>query len=416
MNIDKQYNLTENKSFCMLPWTHLHITPTGLTAPCCIATTASNPEIDNIRNKSIQDAVNSDKMNNLRKKMLLGELSKECNTCHIHEQKNVHSTRQVLNKELVEFYDESVPYTNSDGSLNDFKMRYFDIRFSNICNFKCRTCGPEYSSQWGIEINKNQNSNQPIIIHIDNGKGEVLGEVLEQVPNIKLAYFAGGEPLITEEHYVILEEMVRTGAAKDIQLKYNTNASNLKYKDKDLLSIWKHFDKGVIVDASVDHYGARAEYIRHGTNWATIEENIKLLQTLPYVTLRLNTVLSVFNLLTIGDFYEYLIKNNLYTNNNTGYLIYNMISPEYLACHILPPEYKNLGKNSIISAISLLLRNKFRMSKIVPLKNAYTWTTSYNTWDIHKEEFKREINRIDSLRNEDFRKTFPELAGLLDTE
>jgi hypothetical protein len=93
-----------------------------------------------------------------------------------------------------------------------------------------------------------------------------------------------------------------------------------------------------------------------------------------------------------------------------------MISPEYLACHILPPEYKILGKNSIISAISLLLRNKFRMSKIVPLKNAYTWTTSYNTWDIHKEEFKREINRIDSLRNEDFRKTFPELAGLLDTE
>jgi len=394
----------------MLPWVHLHITPTGLTAPCCIATTESDPEIDNINGKTIQSAVNSDKMNTIRKNMLKGVLSKECTTCHVHEQQNVHSTRQVMNKDLSAYYDSTVPNTNSDGSLDDFKMHYFDIRFSNICNFKCRTCGPDYSSQWGIEKNK------PKVIHIDNGKGKILEEVIAQVPNIKIAYFAGGEPLITEEHYVILEEMIRTGAAKDIQLKYNTNASNLKYKDKDLLSLWKHFDKGVIVDASIDHYGTRAEYIRHGTNWATVEENIKLLRTLPHVSLRMNTVLSVFNVLTIGDFYEYLISNDLYNNKDMGYLVYNMISPAYLACHILPPEYKTISRDSIMRAISLLVTNKFNMSRIVQLRHAYTWSKTYDTWDTHKDEFKSEINRLDALRNEDFRKTFPELAGLLDLE
>lgn len=416
MNLDKQYNLTENKSFCMLPWTHLHITPAGVTAPCCVATTHSNPEIDNIRGSTIKSEINSDKMNNLRKSMLDGVLSKECTTCHLHEQQNITSTRQVLNRELSQYYDEAVPQTNIDGSLDDFKMRYFDIRFSNICNFKCRTCGPDYSSQWGLEINKNSNSDRQIIIHVDNGKNKVIEEVLEQVPNMRLAYFAGGEPLITEEHYVILEEMIRTGAAKNVQLKYNTNASNFKYKDKDLLSIWKHFDKGVIVDASVDHYGSRAEYIRHGTDWATVESNIRLLRTLPYVSLRMNTVLSIFNILTIGDFYDYLIKNDLYNNQDMGYLVYNMISPAYLSCHILPPKYKTQGTNSIMTAISLLLQNKFSMAKIVQLKHAYTWSKTYDTWDIQKDEFKREINRLDILRNEDFRKTFPELAGLLDME
>lgn len=400
----------------MLPWTHLHITPTGVTAPCCISTTHSDPELDNVRGKSIESVMNSDKMNTIRKNMLSGVLSKECTTCHVHEQQNIRSTRQVRNLDLAEYYAELVPQTNIDGTLAEFKMRYFDIRFSNICNFKCRTCGPDYSSQWSMEINKNSDSNRQIILHIDNGKDKILDEVLAQVPNIRIAYFAGGEPLITEEHYVILEEMIRTGNAKNIQLKYNTNASNFKYKDKDLLSIWKYFDKGVIVDASVDHYGARAEYIRHGTNWATIEENIKHLRSQPNVMLRLNTVLSVFNLLTISDFYEYLIDNNLYNNRDKGYLIYNMLSPEYLACHILPKEYKDLGRDSLIRTISLLVKNKFRMSTVVQLQHAYTWSKTYDTWDTRKEEFKREINRIDSLRNEDFRKTFPELAGLLDLE
>jgi hypothetical protein len=66
--------------------------------------------------------------------------------------------------------------------------------------------------------------------------------------------------------------------------------------------------------------------------------------------------------------------------------------------------------------MTILAQHKFNKSRITQLQNALSWTAAYNTWDEQKLEFKNEINQIDSLRNEDFRKTFPELAGLLDTE
>ena len=113
-------------------------------------------------------------------------------------------------------------------------------------------------------------------IYPKNDNPDFLKEIIEQVPNFKTAYFAGGEPLITEEHYILLEEMIRTGASNTVSLRYNTNLSNFKFKDKDILSLWKHFKKKIDIYASVDHYGERAEYIRHGTNWATVEENLIL--------------------------------------------------------------------------------------------------------------------------------------------
>ena len=413
--MNKDYNLTDSKSFCMLPWVHLHATPRGKAAACCISNSCSTPDgMGDISKQSIFSIMNSDTMVQLRKDMLSGVLNTECNRCYEHEKQNVSSARQFMNKELQMFYEESIENTNSDGTLKELNMRFFDIRFSNICNFKCRTCGSGYSSQWEQEELKSNSPN--ITIYSKNDNSALLNEVLSQVPNIRIAYFAGGEPLITEEHYVILEKMIRSGVAKHVQLRYNTNASNLRYKDRDLLSMWKHFSKGVNIDASIDHYGERAEYIRHGTVWSTVEENIKQLRALPYVSFRMNTVLSVFNLLTINDFYEYLIKNDLYNAKDKGYLIYNMVSPEFLSCHLLPPEYKVKGRISIIQTMAMLGRNKFSKWKITLLKNALSWTTAYNTWDEQKVEFKNEINRIDNLRNEDFRKTFPELAGLLDTE
>ena len=399
----------------MLPWVHLHSTPKGKAAACCISNSCSTPDgMGNVSKQSMFSIMNSDSMVQLRKDMLSGVLNPECNICYVHEKQNVSSARQVMNKELQEFYEESIENTNTDGTLKELNMRFFDIRFSNICNFKCRTCGSGYSSQWEQEELKSNSPN--ITIYPKNDNSTLLTEVLSQVPNIRIAYFAGGEPLITEEHYVILEEMIKTGVAKNVQLRYNTNASNLRYKDRDLLSMWKHFSKGVSIDASIDHYGERAEYIRHGTVWSTVEENIKQLRTLPYVKMRINTVLSVFNLLTIHDFYEYLLKNELYNSKDNSYLLYNMVSPEYLSCHILPPEYKVKGRISILQTMSMLVRTNFSKWKIAQLQNALTWTTAYDMWDEQKVEFKNEINRIDNLRNEDFRKTFPELAGLLDTE
>ena len=66
------------------------------------------------------------------------------------------------------YFDESLAMTHKDGHVDEMKMRYFDIRFSNICNFKCRSCGSEFSSQWALEDKKSWKPDGPVVIHVDN--------------------------------------------------------------------------------------------------------------------------------------------------------------------------------------------------------------------------------------------------------
>jgi organic radical activating enzyme len=412
INFFKKHHLEESKSFCMSPWIHIHSNPSGIAAPCCIAESGAGNGIGNTRTQSLMEVVNSDKMNQLRKDMLTGVMNPECKKCHAHDAQKVDSSRTMMNKEFNEFYDECMDATNDDGSLKDFKMRYFDIRFSNICNFKCRTCGAGFSSQWEQEDLKNK-----VVyayVYPKNDNPDFLEDVKKQIPNLKSAYFAGGEPLITEEHYILLEEMIKSGKSEHVHLRYNTNMSNLKFKDKDLLSLWKEFKKGIMIYASVDHYGERAEYIRHGTDWGVVESNIIKARSLPYIKLQMNTVLSAFNFLTIGDFYSYLIRKKLYTPKDWPFMLYNMSVPEHFTCHILPEEYKMKGKASLESAIKLMQDKRFRTGSVQQLQDALPWALLYDTWDKHKYAFRSEVNRIDKIRGEDFRKTFPELAPLLD--
>jgi MoaA/NifB/PqqE/SkfB family radical SAM enzyme len=411
LNFYRKHHLTESKTFCMAPWIHIYSSPSGEAAPCCIAESCAHGGVGDSRTQSLMEIVNSPKMNQLRKDMLTDTSNSECKKCYDHEKQKVLSSRNMLNEEFQEFYDECMKNTNEDGSLRDFKMRYFDIRFSNICNFKCRTCGAGFSSQWEQEDLKNKV--QYARIYPKNDNPNFLQEIKDQVPNLKSAYFAGGEPLITEEHYILLEEMIRTGKAEHVFLRYNTNMSNFKFKDKDIMSLWKNFKHGVVIYGSIDHYGERAEYIRHGTNWALVEENLKQAKKSPFIKLHMNTVLSVFNFLTIGDFYQYLVDKNLYVPRDQAYTLYNMSTPEHYTCHILPEDYKLKGKESLEKAIALLQSKKFKPGAIQQLTDALPWAMLYNTWDKHKYAFRSEVQRVDKIRGENFNKTFPELAPLL---
>jgi MoaA/NifB/PqqE/SkfB family radical SAM enzyme len=409
--MNKEYHLTKSKTFCMIPWVHLHTSPLGVAAPCCISESASTVNgMGNAKTQSFMELVNSEKMKQLRVDMVNEVSNAECTKCYDQEQVDVKSFRQDTNSKYNDYYEEALSNTTSEGEVTQFKMKYFDIRFSNICNFKCRSCGSEFSTQWEQEDIKSKVSYARIIPKNDNPK--FLQEVVDQIQFMDTAYFAGGEPLITEEHYILLEEMIKQKRT-DIQLRYNTNLSNLKFKDKDLLSLWKHFQHRIQVSASIDHYGERAEYIRHGTNWSTVEENFAAVKKTPYVNLTMNTVLSVFNLLTIHEFYQYLIDKHLYIPTDHVYSMYNMSDPVHLSGHILPDEYKLKGKESLEKYIKILNDNKFKDKHLTQPEQSLNWLFSKNTWEEQKDKFRSEIKRLDNLRGEDFSKTFPELAGLL---
>jgi len=158
--------------------------------------------------------------------------------------------------------------------------------------------------------------------------------------------------------------------------------------------------------------GEKAEYIRHGTKWKTIETNLKRLKKQRNVIFQVNTVYSIFNALTISHFYKYMIDNHFYTPNSPVWTLYNMGSPEHLSVHVLPEAYKEQALEQLQLTIKYMSDLGFNKSQIDQIELCIPWLTSKNTWDDQQKEFKEEIKRIDTLRGEDFMVTFPELGAL----
>ena len=412
MSNNQPHQSQVSDTFCVMPWIHLHATPAGAAAPCCISESCTTTDgVGNVHTQGLMEIVNSEKMKQLRLDMLAGRKNSECIKCYAHESQGASSFRLSGTASFNHAISDAIAKTNVDGSLDEFNMRYVDVRFSNLCNFKCRTCGQEYSSQWETENLKN---NVPYARSMPKKSNtQFFQDVLAQIPYMEIVYFAGGEPLIMEEHYFLLEEMIRQNRTA-IQLRYNTNLSKLKFKDKDLLGLWKHFSKPIEVSASIDHCNERAEYIRHGTNWVTVEENFKAIKKVKNVSLQINTVLSVFNVLSMQEFYQYLHQTNMFSPHDHVYSLYPMSSPEHLASHILPVKFKLKGVESLNASAAYLTKHQFKPQHLTPLLDSSKWLTAVNTWEQQKEKFKSEIRRLDAIRGESFERVFPELAPLMD--
>jgi radical SAM protein with 4Fe4S-binding SPASM domain len=406
MNKDKDYLLNESKTFCMFPWVHLNATPKGDVYPCC-SNDYTTP-VGNTKDNTLEEIFNSPKMKELRLDMLNERKNKICDFCYKHEEAGPHSFRNYSKEHFSKYFDEVVPSTQGDGTVDEFKMRYFDIRFSNICNFKCRTCGSEFSSQWGAEMQKNFDPKHPIVIHVDDNKGSVLEEVLTHIEHIDLAYFAGGEPLITDEHYTMLEEMIRLGRT-DITLRYNTNASNIKYKKHDILDLWKHFKK-VELSCSVDHYGERAEWLRKGTDWAKVESNLLTFRDLDYVSFQMNTVFSIFNYSTIGEFYQYLKDKNIIKREDWYHSLYLAVHPSYYCAKSLPKELKIPAAEKALKWADNNENDGTSLSRLV--RDAVNFAGESDQWSRVRQHFLQHTGSIDRIRGENFWQVFPELNKL----
>ena len=119
--------------------------------------------------------------------------------------------------------------------------------------------------------------------------------------HIEQIYWAGGEPIIMDEHWAIMNKLVDMGKT-DIRIFYNTNFTKLNYKKFDVLDLWKNFDN-ISIGASLDAEGARGEYQRKGTNWEDIVNNIKRLRTeAPNIDFYVSATVSAYNGWHITDF------------------------------------------------------------------------------------------------------------------
>ena len=406
LRTDQLDRLTKSDVFCMIPWTHLHAFPNGQAYPCCLGD--SHHPIGNLHKNTIQEVWNDTPYKNMRKNMLEEKPCKECTKCYEQEDMGFVSMRNSSNKHFgqhIGLTDE----TKEDGHLDEFKIRYYDIRFSNLCNMSCRTCGGWFSSSWHDEETALYGKRDyPKFMYAGKDKDDMWNQLQEHIPYLEQVYFAGGEPLIMEEHYRLLDELERQQLF-NVRLQYNTNFSKLKLKTKHVFDYWKKFNS-ISVGASLDAMGARAEYMRKGTVWSeTVTNREQMLVECPKVDFYVSATVSLYNALHVMDFHKDWVERGLIKAQDWNINI--LQGPDRDRIDVLPQIYKDQVKEKILEHIEWLKPQDHLNRAVVGYEAMIKFMEQDNKdWLLH--EFVKVNDRHDKFRNEKFEEVFPEYNKL----
>ena len=404
---DQRYRLMESENFCMLPWIHLHAWPDGRAYPCCLGR-AKHP-VGNFKEKSMREIWNDTPMRDMRSNMLADRPCLECGDCYEQEAAGFTSMRNNSNKSFGHHVAE-INNTLPDGSLPDMKLHYWDVRFSNICNLKCRSCGSIFSSRWyDDDVRLWGKELRPRVQFAGRHEEDVWEQMQEHVPHLDQIYFAGGEPLIMEEHNRILKLLIEKGNTR-VRLVYNTNLTELKFKRESVLDLWKHFPT-VCVAASLDDMGDRAAIIRSGTDWAQVEQNIRdLKRECPHIDFMISPTLSIMNIWNFTRFHRYMVESDFIQAKDFNLNI--LQGPDNYRIDILPMEIKLQFKQEFEQHIEWLQDKDPIHRAIGGFEGAITFMMATDNSHL-LQNFWETVNDLDWSRSESLLSVVPELAAII---
>jgi radical SAM protein with 4Fe4S-binding SPASM domain len=394
-----------NKVFCISPWIHLHTWPNETVYPCCL--TPMNFPVGNLSNQTLEEVWNDNPMRQLRQNMINGIKSDSCQRCYAFEAAGQTSMRNSLNKKFQHHFEE-VEKTSKNGTYDKLNLVYWDFRFSNICNFKCRMCGPQLSTGWYSDTKKIYGM-LPTDVPTEVDPNKLWKQIEPLFETVEEIYFAGGEPLIMEEHYRILkklDEMKRY----DVRIRYNSNFSQLIYKSLDVLDIWPKFDT-VEMYASIDGSQGRGEFIRKGLEWNTFLSNRQQLkEKASNVRFVINYTVTALNAFHSVDFHKEMVTQKIIDDPNN--LLLNLsVDPAHLSAQILPKNYKDKLNHLVSKYIDELQQDP----KLHYITNNFKSLINFVESDDKSNllyKFNDHMLKLDNIRGESWKLTFPEIAGI----
>jgi len=410
LDTKSKFLLSESKTFCMYPWIHLHAWPTGQAFPCCHAESPAG-QIGNTRKETLAEIWNSPKQRQLRTDMLSETSNSACVRCYEQEKSGFFSGRQSANKHHGHHIGR-IKDTKLDGHSEQFEMTYWDIRFSNLCNLKCRSCGHIFSSQWYQDQAKlaggDWKERNTVLNYAGRTETDMWTQLEPHLDYVEQIYFAGGEPLLMEEHYRILDELVRRKRF-DVRLIYNTNFTHTDLKGRSVFEYWKQFDS-VAVGASLDDSGIRGEYIRKGTDWAVVEQNRRdMLRVCPGVDFYISPTLSIMNALHLPDFHRDWVERGLIRAQDLNVNI--LQDPAHYRIDIAPAEYKGQLMARYREHIEWLRGQDPLQRATQGFESAVTFMTATDNTPLI-DTFWRKTHELDAIRKENILDTIPELKAL----
>jgi pyruvate-formate lyase-activating enzyme len=282
-----------SKVFCDKPFNHNYIHTNGKMRLCC--TTIQDIPTDNGYNlfdankHTIDDYWNSNRMKEIRRKMIAGEKIRDCERCYRQEEQGVQSLRSTDGME------DFITNTQPDGTF-ERQATTMQVQMGNICNLKCKMCSQMYSHMHGMET-RDIGKQDPEWLHWVREQGanvnnwtnelgikqewyknkEIKSKIFKHISeNIKSLNVIGGEPTLIPEFYEMFDYCDKQGTLGDKKVTIVTNLTNTNPK----LTTWLPKLKSWTIWASVDGVGERTEYIRYPSNWNKVLESLEFYRNL----------------------------------------------------------------------------------------------------------------------------------------
>ena len=280
---------------CLAPWVHTYLSPQTERRMCCasrepaqnfeqyIDTTAGTGRYIPV---TLEAHWNSEHMRSVRRRMMAGETLPECEVCN-DRLLNVSVYRDYFWHLFRGRLDQIWDNTDPDGSTH-MRPVSWDYRFSNLCNFKCRTCGDMLSSAWETEQKQHEmvdwadpknnwmrNDTRAKITDFQDSQIEAEFSSAVEAHSVEEIYWVGGEPLMYEQHWRYMKRIVELGDGPNVYARYNTNLSRVGYRGvnlyRDILSNIRDWQ----ICASLDGTGTTGEYLRTGLDYSTFLSNFR---------------------------------------------------------------------------------------------------------------------------------------------
>lgn len=347
---------------------------------CCSSSTKLNV--------SPLEFATSDYLNQVKLQLSQGEVPKDCEGCYNKEQQGYTSTRTLALSDWG-YSNDTVPN----------EIEYLDLRWSNLCNYSCRTCEPAFSSEIAREISNNPqlklyyaNNNS---IHISNNNN-----IDDLLPKVKRINFTGGEPLLIKENIHVLEQLIAVGNT-NCEIIITTNGSVM---NPTILSLVKQFNS-VHWTISIDAIGTQAEYIRSGTKWDQLCKNLHDILSLKH-SVGINCVLSVYSVLGLSNLVNFFISLKHQYSDQPLELWFGLCEyPSFLNPLKLPSQLRDQAVNELSESIKLLQQVSSN-----PERSLTTLEVLHNSLKdailTVNNRFRNYTNELDLIRNQNFNSTF----------
>jgi sulfatase maturation enzyme AslB (radical SAM superfamily) len=305
--------------------------------------------------------------------------------------------------------------------------QYLDFRLGTLCNLRCRMCQSQNSSAIYKELQDEElytEEERQFVVQTSHwgdfsdytqpwfDDPGFLSTVEEWLPSVNRLYFTGGEPTIIQRVYWILNKCIELDIAKDIDLVFNSNMTNIQPRFLDTISQFKD----VLMCLSVDGYGQYNDYIRSGSTWSVIDKHIRDYSKSDVVgNILFSPVIQIYNILNITDLLDYAeeVSNESGRRIDISFLLNNY--PKCLDIRNLPQNIRDVAvqKLETWSVTSKYFdadeRNKQTVLGLIKaLKEHYN-----DDSEEQMQVFKEYTLLLDSKRDQSIKESIPDLWELL---